>query len=343
MESMLAPLRPLFDRERSAGRAMALAINLQTAGSTYSKSGALLLIATDGEFAGLLSGGCLEGDLLERSRQVITSGETCRVQYDMRGPDDLVWGMGAGCEGAMDIFMLRVSAANDWQPVAMLSDGWRTGNFSAAGVVIESEVPATPAGTVIRIAPGVLPVNHATWVGGYERMRVYGLAPSPPPRLLLLGAGPDALPVFQFAAALGWRVTLYDHRAVYGAPERFPGAEHVIHDRPENLAAAIQSRSLSLDDFTGVVVMSHHLDSDAAYLTAVAASGIPYVGLLGPAPRRERLRSMVGTAFGAMSGRLRSPVGLHLGGRTPEAIALSIAAEFQAFLHGLQGGRFNGE
>lgn len=343
MESFLNPLLPLFAREQQAGRDVALAINLHTAGSTYSKPGALLLIAADGEYAGLLSGGCLEGDLRQRATSVIDTGEPCRIGYDMRGPDDLLWGLGAGCEGAMDIFMLRVGRANDWQPLRRLAEAQRTGVRAAVGIVVTAQAGAAhQSGDVVPLDAAAFGPDHAGWLPEQAGQQIFALSPSLPPRLLLLGAGPDAVPVVQFARQLGWDVTLYDHRPAYAASGRFPDAAHVIQDRPERLRLALQAHGLQVDDYSAVVVMSHHLESDAAYLRALAETRVPYVGLLGPAPRRERLRSMLGATATLLDARLRSPVGLDLGGRSAAAIALSIVAEIQAFLHQRQGGHFLG-
>lgn len=342
MESFLTPLLPLYERERAAGRDLALAINLQTAGSTYSKPGALLLIAANGEYAGLLSGGCLEGDLRERAADVIRTGEPCRIGYDMRGPDDLLWGLGAGCEGAMDIFMLRVGVDNDWQPLQWLAEAQRIRTRAAVGIVVEVKPGAARrVGEVLRLDAGQFRPDHADWLPGQSVERVFALSPSLPPRLLLLGAGPDAIPVLQFARQLGWPVTLYDHRPAYADAARFPGAERVVQARPEQLREALADGP-GIDDFAATVVMSHHLESDAAYLRALAETRIPYIGLLGPAPRRERLRAMVGEAAARLDGRLRSPVGLDLGGRSAAAIALSMVAEIHAFLHQRHGGHFRG-
>src|SRR6266446_2107190 len=138
MESFLTPLLPLYERERAAGRDLALAINLHTAGSTYSKPGALLLIAANGDYAGLLSGGCLEGDLRERARSVIETGEPRIVSYDMRGPEDLLWGLGLGCEGAMQILLLRAGPDRDWQPLTHLARALEAHAPTAIGIVTES-------------------------------------------------------------------------------------------------------------------------------------------------------------------------------------------------------------
>jgi xanthine/CO dehydrogenase XdhC/CoxF family maturation factor len=157
----------------------------------------------------------------------------------------------------------------------------------------------------------------------------------------LLGAGPDAQPVAELAAFLGWNVTVIDHRSQYAQAERFPSAAAVLDGGPRALAALLLNETVDAPapepqpaHFPAAIVMSHHLATDRAYLQALASSGIPYVGLLGPATRRERLLVDLGDDAAALRPRLRAPVGLDLGAVTPEAIALSIIAEIQAALAG---------
>jgi len=362
MDSELGPLLPLFERERAAGRAMALGILVHTVGSTYRKPGAMLLIAGDGQYAGLISGGCLEGDLGERARAVIENGRAALVTYDLRNADDLVWGLGLGCEGAMHILLLRVGPGEEWQPLAHLAAALAAHHPTAIGVVTESSDGAIPVGALLlpppcgESAPGApraLPSQAAAAL--LEPRALAGLAAAPrsggihrlegaddrwqllllplalPPRVLLLGAGPDVLPVVEFAARLHWRLTVVDHRPAYAVRSHFPLAERVLLARPEEIAQA-----LNLSEFTAAVVMSHHLPSDLEYLRALSASSLPYVGLLGPPARRERLLSELGADAERLRPRLRAPVGLNLGGRTPEAIALAIVAEIHAFIHDMQ-------
>ncbi len=360
MDSVLGPLLPLFERERAAGRPMALGILVHTVGSTYRKPGAMLLIARDGEYAGLISGGCLEGDLGERARTVIETGQAALVTYDLRNSDDLVWGLGLGCEGAMHIVLLRIGPREEWQPLAHLAAAVDAHRPTAVGVVTQSHDAAVPAGTTLlpqpagqsalafprspsagsRAAlfePRVLAALAAAprsgtvdWLEGPEaRWKLLLLPLTLPPRLLLLGAGPDAAPLVEFAARLHWRVTLIDHRPAYAVPSHFPSAERVLLARPEEIAQA-----LDLRHFTAAVVMSHHLPSDLEYLRALSASSLTYIGLLGPPARREKLLSELGPEADRLRSRLRAPVGFNLGGRTPESIALAIVAEIHAFVHG---------
>lgn len=340
VESLLGPLLPLFERERAAGKAVALGLLVETAGSTYRKPGALMLIASNGDSAGLLSGGCLEGDLGEYAQSVIDTGKARIVTYDMRGGDDVIWGLGLGCEGAMNILLIRVGPENDWQPLTHLAAALASYERSSVGVVVESERADSPVGTVVlRGASGSTAVDavldevtRTGRTGWFEsaapRWKVFALPVSLPPKLLLLGAGPDAAPVVDFAARLNWKVTLVDHRPAYADATHFQSAEAVIHALPDQLLSAVDASR-----FSAAVVMSHHLPSDLKYLRALSATSIPYIGLLGPAVRRERLLADLESDADRIRKRLHAPVGLALGGRSPESIALAIIAEIHAFVH----------
>jgi xanthine/CO dehydrogenase XdhC/CoxF family maturation factor len=346
----------LYGRERSAGRTLVLGIVLETSGSTYRKPGALMLIASDGDYAGLLSGGCLEGDLREHASTVRETGVPKVVSYDMRGPDDLLWGLGVGCEGAMNILLIRVGEENGWQPLSHFVDSLHAHQATAVGIVVEAGGSGRTAGDIVlprssSTLPPQPPLSaleialleqatrrKASWLDvGEPGAKIFGLAHALPPRVLLLGAGPDTLPIVDFASRLGWKVTLVDHRPAYAKASRFPAAEKVILARPEELGKTIDTRG-----FNAAVVMSHHLPSDLLYLTGLARSEIPYVGLLGPAIRRDKLLGDMGDAATALRPRLHAPVGLALGGRAPESIALSIVGEIHAFIHGPEGAPFTG-
>ncbi|MGB8693728.1 MAG: XdhC family protein, partial [Steroidobacteraceae bacterium] len=208
MDALIDSLLPLYGRERAAARPLALAVVVRTAGSTYSKWGTPLLLAQDGDYAGLLSGGCLEGDLREHAQQVIADGRARLFSYDMRGPDDELYGLGAGCEGAMDIFMMRVGPMNDWQPLHAFQAALRAHQPLAVGLVVESSAASPPSGAVL--LPGSAAAFEAglaaaartgtpAWLSQTPQLRVFALPLTLPPRILLLGAGPDACPVLDFA------------------------------------------------------------------------------------------------------------------------------------------------
>jgi xanthine/CO dehydrogenase XdhC/CoxF family maturation factor len=149
----------------------------------------------------------------------------------------------------------------------------------------------------------------------------------PLPRLLVLGAGLDAVPLVEMARQLGWRVTVADHRPAYLTRGDLRSADQLLQVRPAQLGD-----SLTVADFSAAVVMSHHLETDRAWLESLAPHGLPYVGLLGPQARGERLLSGLGPAAGRLRPGLHSPVGLPIGADSPETIALAILAEIQVAL-----------
>jgi xanthine/CO dehydrogenase XdhC/CoxF family maturation factor len=314
MSSSLQRLLPLFERESARHLPLVLATLVRTDGSTYTKPGAHMLIAGHGEYAGLLSGGCLEGDLAEHGRAVLATGVAKLARYNTQGPEDLLFGLGSGCEGTMDILLQRLDGSNDWQPLKRLALAWRAQRAQTLVLVVQSTLPNVPAGA------GVFAGDH----------QVFGLstAAALDPRTL------ESL--CRLAAALPHQ----GHNQFL--PQALPGIDLLaLKQLPPTRLLLLLSETVDAPapepqpaHFPAAIVMSHHLATDRASLRALASSGIPYVGLLGPATRRERLLVDLGDDAAALRPRLRAPVGLDLGAVTPEAIALSIIAEIQAALAG---------
>ena len=340
-------LGEFFRERRDRGEPLVLATISHTLGSTYRKAGAQMLFAADGGAAGLLSGGCLESDLMERARSVL-SGAPAVAHYDTRSSDDLIWGIGLGCEGAMSILMTRLDRANEYQPYAFVEDCRRRGVPGNFALVTHSTNAAYPLGAAFRSdAVSPIPASVADVLRNTTGLRAattletdgatFLIAPVDlPPRLLVLGAGPDAMPLVEIAGLMNWHVTVLDHRPAYAVAERFPHAQRVALNPAAELA-----RELRAARYDAAIVMSHHLLSDQAYLAALAENdAIPYVGLLGPAPRRARLMQEIGERSQLLTGRLHGPIGLDIGARTPETIALAIVSEIQAVLAGRPGGSF---
>jgi xanthine/CO dehydrogenase XdhC/CoxF family maturation factor len=304
-----------------------------------------MMIMADGEFVGLLSGGCLEEDLKIHAQQVFASGEPCAIEYDMRGPDDLIYGIGAGCEGAMRVLLEPADCGSlAAAGLAAAGDATRAGRPTSLVVVHESRDlklgtyrAALPLSPMLVAAAEQALVNcasrHFEAESAGPRTRAFIQFLAPPPNLLVCGAGPDAEPVVSTACALGWRVIVVDHRPAYAVASRFPGAEVRLAD-----AGALRA-SVDIERCHAAVVMSHHLQSDASYLRELAAAGTPaYVGLLGPAARRSRLARELGATADMLQTRIRGPVGLDIGAATPEGIALAIVGEIHAWLAGRADG-----
>jgi xanthine/CO dehydrogenase XdhC/CoxF family maturation factor len=316
-----------------------LATVVATAGSTYRKPGARMLIMADGSYLGLISGGCLEADLQLHAQQVLDSGVPSAIEYDMRGPDDILFGIGAGCEGAMRV-LLEPAGPGSRAAAALAAAGRTTQAGQATSLVAVHESTDLPLGTYeaapplpsLLIQAGMRSVTERAsrvvdWQDGGRRSRAFVQFLAPPPHLLICGAGPDAQPVVAAARALGWRATVVDHRPAYAEPARFAGAA-------VRLAAASSLHAVvDIEQCHAAVVMSHHLASDAAYLRELAEAGKPaYVGLLGPEARRNRLAKELGASAEKLRGRIRGPVGIDIGAVSPEGIALAIVSQIHAWL-----------
>lgn len=326
---------------------MALVTVFETLGSTYSKSGHRTLIAANGDYQGLISGGCLEGDLAERACRAVEQGRPTAVTYDLRDEADELFGLGVGCNGLIRVFLQPLLPDSGYEPFAAIAECLLGDERAAVATVIESDAAATEAGATLvatragRRAFGVPDMLAAalgagcdeTIESGRPRLRKEsGLtvlyAPiDPVPRILLLGGGLDAVPLVNMAVELGWRVTVADHRPAYVGRAGFAAADAVVLVDSANL-----SESLDLDRYEAIVVMSHHLTTDERYLAQLAGHATPYLGVLGPPARRERLIEQLGSRAGDLDRRLRGPVGLDIGADAPESIALSILAEIQQTL-----------
>ncbi len=150
----------------------------------------------------------------------------------------------------------------------------------------------------------------------------------PAPRLLLIGAGADAQPILNLARQLDWRVVIADHRPAYARAERFPGAEQVLQAEPDGLRAQLAHRRIN-----AVVLMSHNINVDARFLDVLQDLPCQYLGMLGPASRHDQLFTMTGIDPAIFGQTLHAPVGLDIGGASPESIALSLITEIHAVLH----------
>jgi xanthine/CO dehydrogenase XdhC/CoxF family maturation factor len=322
---------------------------VSAAGSTYRKPGARMLIEGDGRISGLLSGGCLEQDLREHAAGVLSRGVAHTVTYDMRADNDLIFGIGAGCEGSMAILLEPAHVGGAAAGAIMAACEMSRQGKSLALVTIHGG-PDAQLGTRLW-HEGLQPpfddealagaAAHAvdlqqsqslSWRDKAHPLKAWIQVVLPAPAVLICGASPDAAPLAAGLRSLRYAVTIVDHRPAYADPANFPGA--TVKTGP---AASLASR-IELDHFFAAVVMSHHLESDAAYLRALAPTTIGYIGLLGPRSRRARLLEEIGAASAGIETRLRSPVGLDIGAVTPEGIALAIVAELHAAAAGRTGG-----
>lgn len=343
-------LLEFYDRHRD-DQSLVLVTIVDTEGSTYRKPGAMMLIAADKSYEGMISGGCLEGDLLHHAAEVFDTGQPRRLTYDMHADDaELVWGLGIGCDGIIHLLLQRLDGPDGFAMLDRVGESLDAGHAVLAALVTESRDPGLPLGSIglvdaaggsygdPRLSGGPAAEAAAVWphwrhsmtrLGGADVMLIHI---PPQPRILLCGAGPDAVPVARQFAGLGWRCTVADHREGFARPDRFPDGCRVIRTRPASLRDHVDPAR-----FDAAVIMTHNLEHDAGYLRELApaaeSGALGYLGVLGPTTRRDRLRQMAGCE----GLPVRGPVGLDIGAELPEGIALSIAAEIHAVLNARDG------
>lgn len=340
-------LQEFFNERAANGQPLVLVTVIATEGSTYSKAGGQMIIDSEGNFCGMLSGGCLEGDLVERARHVISGGKAKTASYDL-GADDELWGLGVGCDGTIHVLLQPLFPETNYEPFASIAETLNGSESAVVAIVIKSECSAISAGDSVFLsdrgvrrfglseADASLLADEADFSGAARakdvltrqgRCQALFVRITPSPSLLILGAGPDSEPVVRIASELGWRCTVCDHRPAYIENRFYPGPTHSHCCAVDELGGQI-----NLNGFDMAIVMSHHLASDRSYLRTLAISNVGYIGLLGPPGRRERLVDELGDQADELRGRLHGPAGIQLGGRGPGPIALEIVAEMQQFL-----------
>ncbi len=298
-----------------------LATLVTVEGSSYRRPGARLLIAAGGLTFGSISGGCLEEDVLARAKRVMATGQAETVVYDTTRENDLVWGVGLGCHGVVNVVIERLPPRPAW---AVALDENITVRRSTALAIVHTASTTVPLGT--RLA-AELPADAIPVTGVF-----LNIVP-PLTALVIFGAGDDAQPLARLAHELGWHVTVADPRPAFATSPRFPTAERLVVAP----AAELAGRS-SLDPGTLAVVMTHHYVHDVPLLRTLLPQPLAYLGLLGPKKRAAKiLADLAGEGVvltPAQHARLHAPVGLDLGADSPAQVALAIIAEMQASLSG---------
>ena len=352
-----------FESSQKSGDISFLATVVKTQGSTYRRPGAKMLMTGTGEIVGTISAGCLENDVFEHTRQRMADGKPIVVTYDNTASEDILWGFGLGCNGVVQVLIERLENESTPNAIAFIQEclnnkhlGIIATVFALEGAVdlkLGSRLLLYPNGKMITdIEDANLPksliadaqaalVNQKYCVNNYQlpfgSAEVFIEVIQPPTPLVIFGAGHDAVPLGQFAQALGWQVTIVDCRANEATKARFPMACDVILSRRE-----ILEKQVFIDTDTVAVVMTHNYLDDLEILKTLLPSSARYIGVLGPKHRTEKLlqdlqaQGIVCTT--EQLERLHSPVGIDVGAETPAEIAIAIIAEIQAVLKNHNGG-----
>ncbi|MGA7933930.1 MAG: XdhC family protein [Kovacikia sp.] len=353
-----------FEQTQNLGQRSAIATVVKTTGSVYRRPGARMLLTETGQMVGAISGGCLESDVFEQAKPLLfQNSPPLVVRYDTTASDDLIWGLGLGCNGSVHVLLESLGTESARSQLEWVADCFQRKEPAAIATLfhVEGNVEAEigdrlylqPDGTVVnriadqQLANRLLRDADRILTAGKTQVVSYPLAGGsveglievihPPTSLLIFGAGYDAIPVVHLAKQLGWHVTVIDHRPTVATPDRFPHADDILVCHPKELHT-----HLNLNSRMVAVVMTHHYLHDQTLLRSLLPSPIQYLGVLGPKQRTQQLladlRSDGVVPTHQQQHRLFHPVGLDIGAETPEEIALAIVAEIQAVLAERSGG-----
>jgi xanthine/CO dehydrogenase XdhC/CoxF family maturation factor len=304
-----------------------------------------MLIVPDGRRIGSISGGCLEGEIARKAWWFTESGTPVVRVYDTTSDDDAVWEFGLGCNGVVQVMLERVDTPGASALLEFL-DAQRASPAVIATVIRGEDVAGDrllidaaghTAGSLAGSNLELALRSHTAAAMRERRSRLVHLGETqvfvewigPPLSLVVFGAGHDAVPLSAIARELGWSVTVADGRPAYARANRFPDARVVLTTLSDPL------RDVRIDHDTAVVLMTHNYPLDVRLLPRILPLRPRYLGLLGPRRRAEKLFAEIGIDPPA---GVHYPIGLDLGGDAPTSIAVAIAAEIQAALHGRRGG-----
>ena len=314
---MMRERRQLVDLWKR-GKAVALATLVRIEGSSYRRTGARLLIAANGEYAGSISGGCLEAEVIRKGQWLVRDG-ACMQRYSTLFDDTADIPYGLGCGGVVEL-LLEPAGTPEFETLMQALEA----SLAGETLFVETWLPEDGQAFGRSVSQHE---RFASARGAFHEVL------HPPQRLLVFGAGDDAQPLVKMASLLGWRVLVVDNRAQWARSERFPEAELVLQ------SAAADALRVSDDD--AAVVMTHSYEQDSAWLNMLLPHRLRYLGLLGARHRSALLASEAAARLGwpleRVCERMFAPVGLDLGGDGAEAIALAVVAEVQACIEGKLG------
>jgi xanthine/CO dehydrogenase XdhC/CoxF family maturation factor len=360
----------VYAQARARGERAVLATVVGVEGSAYRRPGAKMLITESGRTVGTISGGCLERDVALRAVRVMETGVARLIEYDTRGQEDIVWGLGLGCNGVVRVLLeslhegsagvgalqfiadcLQARACGVCATViAGVADNQGGEDCAVVGERLLLDAKLNPCGQSLRdeklaacirtdaleILAGRRAVSRSFETGA-GRAEIFFDVITPPRSLVIFGAEHDALPLVRQAQTVGWHVTVVDTRARRSTIERFSEADEIALCRASEVAGRV-----SLTENTAVVVMTHNYLDDVELLRALLPSPVCYLGILGPRQRTLKLLEEINVGIFGLAesefARLHSPIGLDIGAETPEEIALAIVAEIKAVCAARRGG-----
>ncbi len=337
-----------IDRWRAQDEAVAVATVLRTWGSAPRGVGAKMALTRSGSIAGSVSGGCVEGAVVEAGAQVLKSGKPQLLHFGVA--DDTAWSVGLACGGSIDVFVQPLdpilyeaihTAIVDDHLAATVTVVRGPADLIGRELIV-SETRAVIGTLSSSLDEQAIAAAYAAWDAGEslqttlpaissEPIEVFIDVLQPSPTLVLVGGVHIAIALAAIAKTLGYRTIVVDPRRAFGSEARFPHVDHLIQAWPDEAF-----KQISLTRSTAVAMLTHDPKIDDPAVKIVLNSRAFYIGVLGSRKthekRRQRLQQ-VGVSDEQLA-RLRGPIGLEIGAKSPEEIALAVMAQIVAVRNG---------
>lgn len=317
-----------------------------------------MLIMDDGHWVGSISGGCLEGDALRKARQVMNDQQAVTVTYDTREESNQNLGIGLGCNGVIDVLIEPCGPALQNNPIGLFESFLDTQQPLALATIFSStkaigeKFLMTPTGEILHpqnkqvhqlLVKDLIKLFETkksepkVYESSGEETAVFLELIQPQISLIIFGGGFDARPVSQLAKSLGWEVQVTDECVAHIAPVFFPEADKLSLCHRDFI-----DRDFVITPYTACVLMSHNYTYDRDVLQKLIGSETPYIGILGPRKRFDKMLEEFSEKEISFSTdqirKVHSPIGLDIGAEAPDEIAVSIVAEIQSVFSNRSGG-----
>ena len=330
-------------------------------GSSYRSPGAIMLVNSLGQSHGLVSGGCLEANIVLHAKKVFDNEQSHFVEYDMLEEDGYAAELGVGCKGKIGVLLQYITPElNDL--LAMLFKRMQIGKSSylqqtfltknsmqnslnelvlfddLGQLLLTTQRESSSTSNDALMTTIAENKSHCNFAIGQNELSLTKI--SAPINLWVFGGGSDAIALVTMAAQMGWRVTVVDHRSSYARSSNFKHANEIIRVHPDDFSAFAQFKQID-----AAVLMTHNLNLDSAWLRLLHENNVgKYIGLLGPLERRGNVEALSNISDKAwLMRQVNGPAGLDIGGELPESIALSILAQCHSVLHHRNGLALSGK
>ncbi len=340
-----------YQRSNRNEERLALATVVKIEQSSYRRIGARMLVSSNGTWIGGISGGCLEGDALKRSQKAIFNAKASIVVYDTLDDEDRNIGVGLGCNGRIEVLFVPIDFTDSNNPVELLinhvnqqkpsiilnlidcpKDTLKLGHSKLLAEAMDADSYLGIPNEFLKKKIEEVRIKRRPQIIGYEhpaygKIQVLVEYLRPEYKLVIIGDNYDVLAMIGLAKEMGWEIMVVGRTSKMS--KQLVKEAHAIYEYEA-------FHEIKTDEFTSILLMTHDFEWDRKLIPSIIEKNPPYIGMLGPKKRLEKMSEALGLALDKLP-NFYSPMGLDIGAETPEEIALSVLAEILSLFRSRDG------